>query len=74
MFEKDTIPNLLDFAMATLWSYEAHFLMYDRVNVPVEIRTKIPVPHRFCLRIEDDCTGICRTKLDCVYAAQRSFC
>ncbi len=79
IFERDTIPNLLDLAMATLWSYEAHFLMYDRENVPVEIRNKIPPPHRFCLRlncpaeIEDDCTGICRTKLDCVYAAQRSF-
>jgi hypothetical protein len=79
MFEKDTIPNLLDLAMATLWGHEAHFLMYNRETVPVEIPNKIPPPHRFCLRlncpaeIEDDCTGICRTKLDCVYAAQRSF-
>jgi hypothetical protein len=79
MCEKDTIPNLLDLAMATLWSYEAHFLMYERETVPIEIRNKIPPPHRSCLRIncpaeiEDDCTGICRTKLDCVYAASGSF-
>jgi hypothetical protein len=73
IYDYKGVLTLRQLAMASVLGNEQHHEMFEPGRVPKSIIKNLPPSYKSCLRLGcnresfDDCTGICRTKLECTY-------